>query len=394
MSAELMNWALAGLTGASTWEMALYFLVATQVTMMTSTIYLHRCATHRGADLHPLVSHFFRFWSWLTTAMVTKEWVAVHRKHHARCETAEDPHSPRFAGLNMVLFRGVELYQNAAKDKDTLEKYGKGTPDDWIERNLYTPHSYAGVVLLLFLSVALFGLPGLAMWALQMIQMPFLAAGVINGLGHWWGYRNFDTSDTATNLSPWGLLIGGEELHNNHHAFPSSAKFALRRFEFDLGWAVLWSLEKVGLAKVLRVAPQLDVRPNIVVPDAETLRAVMVHRWQVATDYFATVLKPQLKLDASELPRRLRRAFRSDGRWLSPPNQQRLQALVDARPQLATLIDYRRRLLAIYEMRSAEAEAKMDALRAWCREAEASGNQALFDFSMRLKGYSLVSARR
>lgn len=394
MSAELMNWALAGLTGASYWEMALYFLVATQVTMMTSTIYLHRCATHRGADLHPLVSHFFRFWSWLTTAMVTKEWVAVHRKHHARCETAEDPHSPRFAGLNMVLFRGVELYQKAAKDKDTLDKYGKGTPDDWIERHLYTPHSYAGVVLLLFLSVALFGLPGLAMWALQMIQMPFLAAGVINGLGHWWGYRNFDTSDTATNLTPWGLLIGGEELHNNHHAFPSSAKFALRRFEFDIGWAVLWSLEKIGLAKVLRVAPQLDVRPNIAVPDAETLRAVMVHRWQVATDYFSTVLKPQVKVDARGLPRRIRRALRNEGRWLAPAHQERMRDFVAARPQLATLLDYRRRLMAIYEMRSAEAEAKMEALRAWCREAEASGNQALLDFSMRLKGYSLGSARR
>ncbi len=393
MSAELFAWLLAGLTQASYWQMALYFLVATQVTMMTSTIYLHRSATHRGVDLHPLLSHFFRFWSWLTTAMVTKEWVAVHRKHHARCETAEDPHSPRFAGLNMVLFRGVELYQKAALDKDMLEKYGKGTPDDWIERKLYTAHSYAGVVLLLFISVALFGLPGLAMWALQMIQMPLMAAGVINGLGHWWGYRNFDTNDTATNLTPWGLLIGGEELHNNHHAFPSSAKFALRRFEFDMGWAVLWTLQKLRLAKVLRIAPQLDVRPNISVPDAETLRAVMVHRWQVATDYFSTVLKPQVKLDARELPRRIRRAFRSDGRWLTPAHQERMQAFVAARPQLATLLEYRQRLLAIYEIRSAEAEVKMEALRAWCREAEASGNQALQEFSARLKGYSLVSAR-
>ena len=393
MPPELIQWSLHGLSHASYWQMALYFFIATQVTMMTSTLYLHRCATHRGVDLHPVVSHFFRFWSWFTTAMVTKEWVAVHRKHHARCETAEDPHSPRFAGLNMVLFRGVELYQDAARDKEVLEKYGKGTPDDWIERNLYTRFSTAGVVILLFLSIALFGLPGLAMWALQMILMPFWAAGVINGLGHWWGYRNFDTSDTATNLTPWGLLIGGEELHNNHHAFPSSAKFALRKFEVDVGWGVLWTLQKLRLAKVLRVAPQLDVRPNIAVPDAETLRAVMVHRWQVATDYFATVLKPQMKLEASALPRRIRKAFRSEGRWLDEAQRARMQAFVDSNPQLATLLEYRQRLLAIYEMRSAEAEAKMEALRTWCREAEASGIQALEEFSMRLKGYALVPVR-
>ena len=390
MPADLIQWLLRGLSQASYWQMALYFLVVMQVTMMTTTLYLHRSATHRGADLHPLVSHFFRFWSWLTTATVTKEWVAVHRKHHARCETAEDPHSPRFAGIETVLWQGAELYQAAAKDKEMLEKYGKGTPDDWIERHLYTRHSTLGVILLLFASIAAFGVPGIAIWALQMTLMPFFAAGVINGLGHWWGYRNFDTSDTATNLTPWGLLIGGEELHNNHHAFPSSAKFALRRFEVDIGWAVLWSLQKLRLAKVLRVAPQLDVRPNIAVPDAETLRAVMVHRWQVATDYFSTVLKPQFKRDAQALPRKLRQAFRSEGRWLDAAHRERMQAYVAARPQLATLMEYRQRLLAIYDLKSAEAEAKMEALRAWCQAAEASGIQALQDFSTRLKGYALV----
>ena len=393
MPPDLIDWLLAGLSQASVWQMVLYFLVVSQITMMTSTIYLHRSATHRGVDLHPGLSHFFRFWSWLTTAMVTKEWVAVHRKHHARCETAEDPHSPRFAGINTVLWRGLELYQKAALDKDMLEKYGKGTPDDWIERKLYTRFSTAGVVILLFASLALFGLPGIAIWALQMALMPFCAAGVINGLGHWWGYRNFDTDDTATNLTPWALLIGGEELHNNHHAFPSSAKFALRRFEVDIGWTVLWTLEKLGLAKVLRVAPKLDVRPNISVPDADTLHAMMVHRWQVATDYFKTVLKPQIKLDAGDLPRRIRRAFRSEGRWLDAAHRERLQAFVASRPQLATLVEYRRRLLAIYEMKTAVAEEKMEALRNWCQEAEASGIEALQEFSARLKGYALVPAR-
>ena len=390
MPPDLIDWLLAGFSQASVWQMVVYFLVASQVTMMTSTIYLHRSATHRGVDLHPVVSHFFRFWSWFTTAMVTKEWVAVHRKHHARCETAEDPHSPRFAGLNTVLWRGLELYQKAALDKDMLEKYGKGTPDDWIERNVYTRFSTLGVVILLFASLALFGLPGIAIWALQMALMPFCAAGVINGLGHWWGYRNFDTNDTATNLTPWALLIGGEELHNNHHAFPSSAKFALRRFEVDIGWTVVWTLQKLRLAKVLRVAPQLNVRPNISVPDADTLHAVMVHRWQVATDYFKTVLKPQLKLDAADLPRRIRKAFRSEGRWLDAAHRERLQSFLASRPHLLTLVEYRQRLLAIYEMKSAEAEGKMEALRTWCREAEASGIHALQEFSARLKGYALV----
>ncbi|MBC7655645.1 MAG: fatty acid desaturase [Frankiaceae bacterium] len=390
MPPDLIDWLLAGFSQASVWQMVVYFLVASQVTMMTSTIYLHRSATHRGVDLHPVVSHFFRFWSWFTTAMVTKEWVAVHRKHHARCETAEDPHSPRFAGLNTVLWRGLELYQKAALDKDMLEKYGKGTPDDWIERNVYTRFSTLGVVILLFASLALFGLPGIAIWALQMALMPFCAAGVINGLGHWWGYRNFDTNDTATNLTPWALLIGGEELHNNHHAFPSSAKFALRRFEVDIGWTVVWTLQKLRLAKVLRVAPQLNVRPNISVPDADTLHAVMVHRWQVATDYFKTVLKPQLKLDAADLPRRIRNAFRSEGRWLDAAHRERLQSFLASRPHLLTLVEYRQRLLAIYEMKSAEAEGKMEALRTWCREAEASGIHALQEFSARLKGYALV----
>ena len=393
MSPHLIDWLLAGLTQASAWQMALYFLVASQLTMMSTTLYLHRSATHRGVDLHPVVSHFLRFWNWLTTAMVTKEWVAIHRKHHARCETSEDPHSPRFAGINTVLWRGVELYQEAAKDPELLDKYGKGTPDDWVERRVYTGLRNSGVIALFFINTALFGLPGVAIWALQMALMPFAAAGVINGLGHWWGYRNFDTADTATNLAPWGFWIGGEELHNNHHAFPSSAKFALRKWEFDIGWAVLWTLQKLRLATVLRVAPQLDVRPNIATPDAETVRAMMVHRWQVATDYFKTVLKPQLKAESESLPRRLRRALRSEGRWLDDARRQRMQDYVAARPQLQQLLEFRRRLMEIYEIKSADAAAKMDALKAWCHEAEASGIAALQDYSMRLKGYALVPVR-
>jgi len=393
MSLELFDWLARGFTQASYWQMAAYFLVVTQLTMMSTTLYLHRSAAHRGVDFHPVVAHWFRFWSWLTTAMVTKEWTAVHRKHHAKCETAEDPHSPRFQGIHKVLWRGVELYQSARLDKDMLEKYGKGSPDDFIERAVYSRVPFMGPTLMLFINVALFGIPGVAIWALQMMWMPFWAAGVINGLGHWWGYRNFDTADTATNLTPWGVWIGGEELHNNHHAFPSSAKFSLRKYEFDIGWAVISGLRLLGLAKVLRVAPELDVRPNIHVPDADTMRAVMAHRWQVATDYFQIVLKPHLQAEAVDLPRRLRRAFRSEGKWLDEAHRARFRAWIAERPDTARLMEFRTRLLAIYEIKSAAAEAKMDALRAWCAEAEASGVRQLEEFSERLKGYSMVPAR-
>lgn len=393
MFPDLLSWLSRGLTQAEYWQMALVFLGLVQVTIFTVTLYLHRSATHRGVDFHPALAHFFRFWAWLTMAMVTKEWVAVHRKHHAKVESAEDPHSPRFHGINRVLWRGVELYQDAREDDAMLEKYGRGTPDDWLERNLYSRYSNFGPITMLVIDVALFGLPGLLMWALQMAWIPFWAAGVINGLGHWWGYRNFDTDDTSTNLSPWGVWVGGEELHNNHHAFPSSAKFALRRFEFDIGWAAIRLLETLRLAKVLRVAPELDVRPNIPVPDGETLKAMMAHRWQVATDYFSTVLKPQLALEARELPRRLRRAVRSEGRWLDAAHRERLQQFIDERPQLVQLMQYRQRLLEIYDIKSAAAEAKLEALRQWCAEAEASGIRALEEFSLRLKGYALVPVR-
>ena len=393
MPPEWYDWLARGFSQASYWQMAAYFLVVTQLTMMSTTLYLHRSAAHRGVDFHPVVAHWFRFWSWLTTAMVTREWTAVHRKHHAKCETAEDPHSPRFQGIHRVLWRGVELYQRARLDKDMLEKYGKGSPDDFIERAVYSRVPFMGPVLMLAINVMLFGIPGVAIWALQMAWMPFWAAGVINGLGHWWGYRNFDTADTATNLTPWGVWIGGEELHNNHHAFPSSAKFALRKYEFDIGWAVISGLRALGLAKVLRVAPELDVRPNITVPDADTLRAVMAHRWQVATDYFQIVLKPHLKGEAADLPRRLRHAFRSEGKWLDEAHRARFSAWIAERPNTARLMEFRARLLAIYEIKSAEAEAKMDALRAWCAEAEASGVRQLEEFSARLKGYSMVPAR-
>jgi len=400
MSASLLDFLAGGLLQFGWWQMLLYLLVVTQVTIFTVTLYLHRSQAHRGVDFHPLIAHFFRFWSWLTTSMITREWAAIHRKHHAKCETAEDPHSPMHKGIGNVLWKGADMYREARLARADIEQYGKGCPDDWIERNLYTRFSNAGVVLLLAVSFVLFGAKGVAVWAIQMAWIPFWAAGVINGLGHWWGYRNFETTDTATNLTPWAVWIGGEELHNNHHAFPSSAKFALRRFEFDIGWAAIKLLEKLRLAKVLRVAPSLNLRPNIAMPDAETLRALLAHRFQAMTDYQRNVLKPALKEEAAAagarlralLPRQLRKGMVDDGRWLNPEARAQLQAWIDARPRIQALIEHRKRLADVLESRGHDAAERLRQLQAWCAEAEASGVRALQDYAVRLRGYALVQA--
>jgi stearoyl-CoA desaturase (delta-9 desaturase) len=386
-----------GLLNAGWGTMLAYTLVLTQLTIFTVTLYLHRCQTHRGVDLHPLISHFFRFWGWLTTGMVTKEWVAVHRKHHAKVETEEDPHSPQIFGIKKVFFDGVSLYREASMIKDDLEKYGRGTPDDWIERKLYASHPYWGPVLMAVIDLALFGVIGMAIWAVQMIWIPFWAAGFVNGIGHYWGYRNFESADTARNLIPWGFWIGGEELHNNHHAFPSSAKFALRKWEFDIGWAAICALRAVGLAKVLRVAPTLDVRPNVHLPDAETLKAVLTHRFQAMTDFYREVIVPTLRDEAQHageslkaVPRRMRLALADGGRWLDSEGRERMQAVLAKRPNLSTVCDFRARLSALMEQRGADQALK--GLQQWIHEAEQSGIHALQAFAQRLKGYGVAGA--
>jgi stearoyl-CoA desaturase (delta-9 desaturase) len=399
MPATFLEFLSHGLLQAGWGTLALYLLVATQLTIFSVTLYLHRSMAHRGVDFHPLIAHGFRFWTWLTTSMITREWVAIHRKHHAKCETEEDPHSPVQKGIGNVFWRGVELYREARTQREDIEKYGKGCPDDWIERHVYTPHATMGPTLLLFLSFALFGFAGVAVWAVQMLWIPFWAAGVVNGLGHWWGYRNFVTDDTATNLTPWGVWIGGEELHNNHHAFPSSAKFALRKWEFDIGWAVIKSCQKLGLAKVLRVAPSLNVRPNVPAPDGDTLKALLAIRFQAMTDYQRDVLKPALREEArvagaklrSLLPRKLRKGLADDGRWLQPDAKQQLSTWVAQRPRIRALVEHRARLAAVLEARSQNAADTLHHLQAWCHEAEASGIRVLQEFSARLKGYSLQS---
>ena len=397
MPASLLDFLEGGLVQLGWIGFAVYLLIATQLTIFSVTLYLHRSLAHRGVDFHPAIAHVFRFWTWLTTAMIAREWAAIHRKHHAKCETEEDPHSPMFKGIGNVFWRGVELYREARMDRASIDQYGKGCPDDWIERKLYTPWATFGPTLLLLVLFALFGLKGVAAWAIQMAWIPFWAAGVVNGLGHWWGYRNFETHDTATNLSPWGVWIGGEELHNNHHAFPSSAKFALRKWEFDIGWAAIKGLQKARLAKVLRVAPSLDVRPNIPMPDMETMKALLAHRFQALTDFHRRVLKPAMREEMEaetvrKLPRRLRKGLVDDGRWLSPESRAQMQAWIAASPRVQALIEHRRRLVVVLEARSTNAADSLHRLQEWCREAEASGIRSLQDFASRLRGYALQPA--
>lgn len=397
LAQPLLDFLTGGLIGLGWWEMLLVLLVFTQLTIFAVTLYLHRSQAHRGVDFHPLVSHFFRFWTWLTTSMITREWVAIHRKHHAKVETEDDPHSPQVKGIGTVFWRGVELYREARGMRADIAQYGKGAPDDWIERHLYTPHANLGPVALFFVNALLFGLPGVALWAIQMAWIPFWAAGVVNGLGHWWGYRNFESADTSTNLTPWAVWIGGEELHNNHHAFPSSARFSMRRWEFDIGWQAIRLMQFLRLAKVLRVAPQLDIRPNISVPDADTLRALLSHRFQAMTDYQRNVFKPVLREEAAAagarmrelLPKRLRRGLVDDGRWLKPDARQQLSEWVAQRPRIRTLVEHRARLAAVLEARSHDAAERLKQLQAWCHEAEASGIGALQAYAARLKGYAL-----
>ncbi len=399
MLSPILDFLAGGLVHAGWGTLLVWFLVVTQLTIFSVTLYLHRSQAHRGVDFHPVLAHFFRFWTWLTTAMVTKEWVAIHRKHHAKCETEEDPHSPQVHGIAKVAIHGVVLYQQACKDRELIEQYGVGCPDDWIERKVYTPWSAAGPTLMLFVNLALFGAVGLFIWALQMLWIPIMAAGVINGIGHWWGYRNFETTDRATNLVPWGLIVGGEELHNNHHAFPSSAKFSIRKYEFDIGWAALRVFETLGLAKVLRVAPQLETR-SVDAPDSETIRAVQAHRFQVNTRYFRDVILPVLKQEAqnasasmARVRGRLKRALADDGRWLDPVNQAKLSAIVAERPLLAQVVEYRRRLSAALERSGKGSDAMLQALKDWCAEAERSGIAALEQFSRQMRGYALVQSR-
>ncbi|MBL8259161.1 MAG: fatty acid desaturase [Candidatus Competibacteraceae bacterium] len=384
-----------GLLALSLQELILTTLLLTHITIVAVTVFLHRSQAHRALDLNPWVSHFFRFWLWLTTGMVTKQWVAIHRKHHAKCETTHDPHSPQVLGIRKVLWQGVELYQAEALNEETLARYGHGTPDDWLERHLYARYDRLGVTLLLGVDLALFGIAGLTVWAVQLMWIPFWAAGVINGLGHYWGYRNYEPRDASTNLSPLGILIGGEELHNNHHAFPSSAKLSNKWWEFDAGWFYIRLLAYLKLAHVKKIAPAPQQLPDKQSIDLDTLRAVVLHRLYVMADFGRDVIAPVLReeLDKADHPRRhllkrTRRLLIREVERLNERDRDRLNHALAASQPLQTVYEFRLALQNIWSRTTFSHEKLLATLQEWCARAEASGIQSLQQFAQALRGYS------
>jgi stearoyl-CoA desaturase (delta-9 desaturase) len=380
------------------WGYVLTALALTHITIASVTIFLHRHQAHRALELHPIASHFFRFWLWLTTGIVTKEWAAIHRKHHAKCETASDPHSPQILGIKKVLLEGAELYRKEAMNHETLEKYGRGTPDDWLERNLYSGHSSLGIILMLAVDLLLFGAIGLTIWAVQMIWIPVTAAGIINGVGHYIGYRNFQPADASTNIVPWGILIGGEELHNNHHAYIGSAKLSNKWYEIDIGWVYICSLATLGLAKVKRVAPKVRLDTAKTICDADTLHAVMANRYEVMAKYAQSLKKTyreeiaQLKLRMPDLGKidlkRVKHWLHVDATVLSTQEKSDLSLVMRASQKLSIAYTLRQDLIAIWQRSSATKEQMVKDLEDWCRRAETCGIEALQQFSTRLRYYA------
>jgi stearoyl-CoA desaturase (Delta-9 desaturase) len=377
------------------WGYVVYALILTHITIAAVTIYLHRHQAHRALDLHPLPSHFFRFWLWLTTGMITKEWAAIHRKHHAKCESADDPHSPQIYGIGKVLFEGAELYRKESTSAETMERYGHGTPDDWVERNVYSRFNIVGISLMLIINVILFGAIGLTIWAVQMMWIPFLAAGVINGIGHYWGYRNFQPADASRNIVPWGILIGGEELHNNHHAYATSARLSNRWYEFDIGWLYIRSMEMLGLADVKKIAPRLKLDTAKTHCDLATLQAVVTHRYEVLAKYaksLRTTCADEMRaLRASAVSvdwQALKRWLHIDTSTLPQKEKEQRDRVLKASSRLATVYTMRDELAALWQRSTASKEQLVHQLEDWCRRAETSGIEALQTFSRRLRCYA------
>ena len=388
-----LAWMGQGLWNLTWWQIALFTLATTHVTIASVTIFLHRHQAHRALDLHPIASHFFRFWLWLTTGTVTREWTAVHRKHHAKCEQAGDPHSPVVFGIRKVFWQGYELYRAECANAQTVQRFGHNTPNDWIERHLYARNAWQGVALLLALDVALFGVIGLTVWAVQMLWIPVTAAGIINGIGHWWGYRNFESADASTNVSPWGLLIGGEELHNNHHTYPTSAKLSVKPYEFDIGWVYIRALQSLRLASVKKTPPRLAWGALRPVADEKTLEALIANRYEVMARY-ARDLRSVCRAEITVL--KVRRqdwsVLKAARRWLhrdqelvpvhAQPQVARARA---SNPVLDKMLTMREELRSLWLSRSLSREQLAADLQAWCRRAEESGIAVLQDFSVRLR---------
>jgi len=385
------------------WGYVIVALVLTHITIASVTIFLHRHQAHRALDLHPIVSHFFRFWLWLTTSMVTREWAAIHRKHHAKVETPQDPHSPQQHGIHKVLWLGVTLYHREAQNAETMDKYGHGTPDDWLERHLYTKHHGAGPFVMLAINLLFFGITaGTLIWLAQIAWIPFWAAGVINGIGHFWGYRNFEVGDASTNIVPWGIIIGGEELHNNHHTFASSAKLSSKWWEFDIGWMYIRIMQMLGLARVKKIPPELAFDSGKQHIDLDTVRAVIANRFQVMAQFAREVLRDVhreelKKADRTDreswtLLKRARRLMVREMRLLDETSQARLQRALDCHHNLRTVYAMKQKLQDIWHRSATTQEHLLHALQDWCREAEATRIQALGEFAQKLRGCKLPQA--
>jgi stearoyl-CoA desaturase (delta-9 desaturase) len=389
----VLNGLANGYLNWSWWQVLLITLLLTHITIASVTIFLHRCQAHRALDLHAIPSHFFRFWLWLTTGMVTKQWAAIHRKHHAKCETVDDPHSPQILGIETVLSRGAELYRAEAKNQETIDKFGHGTPDDWIEKNLYSRFQWQGVALMLIIDVILFGALGLSVWAVQMLWIPITAAGIINGIGHYWGYRNYDCVDASTNVFPFGILIGGEELHNNHHTYATSAKLSNKWYELDIGWGYIRILEIMGLATVKKLPPK-PILAQLTAASENTLQAVIANRYEVMARYSKTLRQT---FDAEVVRvRELASQYSDQHLWLykdeaklTANEKGRLEELILTNKSVRLMVEMRRDLASLWERSHVTKEQLTTQLQAWCQKAETSGMTGLQDFSLRLRRYTI-----
>ena len=389
----------SGLIDLPWWGYIVVTLVFTQITIAAVTIFLHRYQAHRGLDLHPIPSHFFRFWLWLTTGMVTKEWAAIHRKHHAKVETEEDPHSPQVYGIRKVLWEGTELYKKESYNRETLEKYGSGTPDDWLENNLYSAHNSLGIGIMAVIDFLLFGFIGITIWAVQMMWIPFFAAGVINGVGHYWGYRNFACTDASRNIVPWGILIGGEELHNNHHAYATSARFSNKWFELDMGWIYIRILELLGFAQVKKLAPKIRFNLNKAQCDVETLQAVITHRYDVLAKFAKSVKQTcadeirdlrgrAAQFDGQTLKTIKKHWLHLDAKYLKAQERAKLDEVLSKSKVLETIYSMRQDLAALWQRSTDSKEQLVRQLEDWCHRAEKSGIASLQEFSRKLRYYA------
>ena len=389
---NFISWFSHGVFDLPWWGYGVIALSLTHITILAVTIFLHRAQAHRALTLHPLPSHFFRLWLWLTTGIITKEWAAIHRKHHAFADKPGDPHSPQIYGIKKVLREGAELYQQEARNRATVNKYGNGTPDDWLERNIYSAHNSLGLGLMLCINLTLFGAIGLSIWALQMLWIPLFAAGIINGLGHWLGYRNFENPDQARNIVPWGILIGGEELHNNHHTFATSAKLSVKWYELDLGWLWIQILVACGLAKVKKSLPRIQSR-KLAVADGETLEVIIANRYSLVVA-LAKSLKQECQVEIARLKLslmkntswcKLKTLLIKDRELLSLSEEKTILAVTTASPRLQKIFSLRQELSQLWARYNLSREELLSALQTWCHNAETSGIESLRTFALNLR---------